>query len=126
LEHRNWVLEQAAEWKDVSKRKTVQLTGANAVPVLPRSMVPRSSISMEFSNFKMAHNDSLRPGFKPCNSSVNDPFRKEIKKELFPVAGILGPIPHSFRVSSYLGPLIELCPNCLASAHSQSGCSRVT
>ena len=128
-EYKSWCREQAAEWIEVSHRKSVRLTGANAIPLLAsRSSLPASSSkSMEFSNFQKTLKCAVNSVFK--RGAIHAIKRGAIhgikKTASFLEAGILGPIPDPQRVHKSHGPLLTLCSICLSPAHSWPGCKNL-
>lgn len=97
VEYRNWSLEEAAEWKEAAKRKTVRLTGANAVPVFDRCLPPPTSNSMAFSNFRRQFNVGRNSVFKSINSGNNSVNHKIVS---YMEAGVLGVVPNPKRIKT--------------------------
>ena len=122
VECRNWCIEQAAKWMEVSKRKSVRLTGANSVPIaIPAVRFPASSSnSMEFSKFQLPFNSRCKSIFMRLDYPINAPNYKNVP---ISPAGILGPIPDPRRITNGHGLLVQLCTNCLSLVHARPACN---
>lgn len=118
VEYHNWCFEEAAQWKESAKRKTVHLTGANSVPIFDHRL-PQTSNSMAFSNFKRQINVAHNSEVKSTKSGHNSVLQKSVTHL---GARVLGPVPDPNHIKPGFGPLPPFCSKCLSVAHSRSSC----